>query len=620
MRFSRSKAGQKRNERKVSQKEKKDVKESQFGSQFDPLFATNDWDLKEILESYGFNLKPNESSSKSSRLAPTLKEIFAGPLALAYFMEFLEQKNSKHLADFWLAVQAFSVVAMERCRLNSSESARTKQLSSRIADNKNDQSQGTFSPKELHSRCIDKVSPQGALATNLKQPNLNSSHVQDDDTKGNIGQQCLVDGYPNHQLNGELNISQNSQKSKNTFRRSPRKEDLPSRVNFTGNWVPFSSSDPSLSKRVEVPLEKLGRQNSYVARRIMVKQTRNRTKSTVVDAVGLYARFISLDADEPLGLPSTIRNQIETEISRDKDSVSPDCFLDAQNYVTNALESFHVEFLRGPYGNKYKLYLLRETKPRLQDILYNETALFYFMEYLDRENCKEILEFWLMAESFEQNIHQKMVNETYDITEAVDDAMSIYEKYFSMRAKHQIIKDDKLRILIENNICREDGPQPNCFCIPVAFAWTVLKEIFFERFLVSDNYTKLIENICKNSVHRPQLDEPSSLTSSYSHSESTEFLPAAISMSDFLDKDADDLWYRPDAGRLAMGYVNPLGVFVTELDSPEFEDKSEKSSVSKLGRAMRNLLSKETEEEKERIALEKAQKIVEDIKRQANRR
>ena len=27
-----------------------------------------------------------------------------------------------------------------------------------------------------------------------------------------------------------------------------------------------------------------------------------------------------------------------------------------------------------------------------------------------------------------------------------------------------------------------------------------------------------------------------------------------------------------------MGYINPLGVFVTELDPPEFEDKSEKSS------------------------------------------
>lgn len=57
--------------------------------------------------------------------------------------------------------------------------------------------------------------------------------------------------------------------------------------------------------------------------------------------------------------------------------------------------------------------------------------------------------------------------------------VSFIFRYFSMRAKHQIIKDDKLRILIENNICREDGPQPNCFCIPVAFAWTVLKEVRF---------------------------------------------------------------------------------------------------------------------------------------------
>ena len=194
-------------------------------------------------------------------------------------MEFLEQKNLKHLADFWLAVQAFRVVAMERCRLNSSESVRAKQLSNRIADDKKEPSQGTFSPTELHSRCSEPVSPQGALVTNLTQPNLSSSHVPDDDTKRNIGLQCLVDGYQDHQLNGELHSSQSSQKSKNTFKRSPRKDDTSSRVNFSGNWVPFSNSDPNLSKRVEAPLEKLGRQNSYVAKRIMVKQTRNRTKS-----------------------------------------------------------------------------------------------------------------------------------------------------------------------------------------------------------------------------------------------------------------------------------------------------------------------------------------------------
>ena len=32
---------------------------------------------------------------------------------------------------------------------------------------------------------------------------------------------------------------------------------------------------------------------------------------TVVDAVGLYARYISLDADQPIGIPSHIRNQVE---------------------------------------------------------------------------------------------------------------------------------------------------------------------------------------------------------------------------------------------------------------------------------------------------------------------
>ena len=31
----------------------------------------------------------------------------------------------------------------------------------------------------------------------------------------------------------------------------------------------------------------------------------------MVDAVGLYARYISLDADQPIGIPSHIRNQVE---------------------------------------------------------------------------------------------------------------------------------------------------------------------------------------------------------------------------------------------------------------------------------------------------------------------
>ena len=46
-----------------------------------------------------------------------------------------------------------------------------------------------------------------------------------------------------------------------------------------------------------------------------------------------------------------------------------------------------------------------------------------------------------------------------------------------MKCEKQLIKDDKLRIVLENNICREDGPQSNCFCIPMAYAWTALSDV-----------------------------------------------------------------------------------------------------------------------------------------------
>ena len=59
---------------------------------------------------------------------------------------------------------------------------------------------------------------------------------------------------------------------------------------------------------------------------------------------------------------------------------------------------------------------------------------------------------------------------------------------------------------------------------------------------------QLLESICKGSVEHPANDEVSSTISSDSRSESTEFLPKSLSVPDFLDQDADDLWHRPDAG------------------------------------------------------------------------
>lgn len=635
MTFSRRKNVKKDKKKKSSQKDKEKIKSSEFTS----LFPQGDIDIKELLERQGCNLRPKESVNRESRLAPSLSETLANPLALAYFMEFTDTKNIKHLVDFWIAVEAFQVVARERYFLIKTycNGCTDKDRNVEASHSSYKESHGSSSEwdavdmLQTAGYCQDCRQLQGIAKNDVKQRFAKALQLEKDfSSESNFAPQNPWSKSEMHtnspltdeHLNGKINLSNLSNPHLKdigieNINGELEEESGTGMVQFPSTWQPFSTDSEHDN---DVPSKRPVRQSTNYARRFMSKQTRSRTRSTVIDAVGLYARYLSLDADEPICIPSEVRNQIEAEICKDKNTIFPDCFLVAQNVVASELEIFHQEFLESTFGNKYKLFVLQETVPRLQDILYSENSLFYFMEFLDREKYREILEFWLMAESFEQNILEKLSKGTYDVTESVEDAMSLYEKYFSMRLRHQIVKDDKLRIVIENNICREDGPQPNCFCIPVAYAWTALKEVFFPRFLKSDTFTKLVESFTKSSLDSHRNDEVSSTTSSDSRSESIELLSSAATSSaqpDFLDQDIDTLWYRPEAGRLAMGYINEFGVFVPDKEPEQFQDGIKSSSVSKLGKAMKNLLSKESGQDKERLAWEKARKIIEDIQRQS---
>jgi len=86
---------------------------------------------------------------------------------------------------------------------------------------------------------------------------------------------------------------------------------------------------------------------------------------------------------------------------------------------------------------------------QLADILYNETAFFYFMEvcialtivtftkifvrdslhslqFMELENKRELLDFWMSAISYKQNLLEK--KGAADPEEAQSDAVIIYEK------------------------------------------------------------------------------------------------------------------------------------------------------------------------------------------------
>lgn len=63
----------------------------------------------------------------------------------------------------------------------------------------------------------------------------------------------------------------------------------------------------------------------------------------------------------------------------------------------------------------------------ISDILYNDTALFYLMEFLEQEGCTSYLEFWIAASNFQQQYQNASKN--YDPMQAQEDAMVLYDKY-----------------------------------------------------------------------------------------------------------------------------------------------------------------------------------------------
>lgn len=295
--------------------------------------------------------------------------------------------------------------------------------------------------------------------------------------------------------------------------------------------------------------------------------------------------------------------------------------MEAQESIFQTLSRFHAEFLLTTNMISYQLKVLNADVIKLQDILYHEAILFYFTEFLDQQHCKDALEFYITTENFEEDIDVKINDNCYIFENAVSDAMYIYERYFSMKCENQLIGDDKLRIVLENNICREDGPQSNCFCIPMAYAWTVLSEIYLPAFLSSDVYKSYISHLKNTSTNLDDIKSCSSRSSIQSHDD-FPLLARTDSKSNILEDEngLDEFWFKPihhqSTNRLALGHVNEFGVFNSGMEPHPFASQDADSSVSKLGKAMKNLIRGETQEETEQMAWERARKIIADIQMQ----
>lgn len=349
------------------------------------------------------------------------------------------------------------------------------------------------------------------------------------------------------------------------------------------------------------------------------------------DALRIFKKYIAQEAPHPVSCTEEMRNEIIEAICTEDHggALDPNCYDKLQKFVFDVLEQkyFH-HFLRSHYNCKYQIDVLTSGNIILQDILYNEAILFYFMEFLEQENTTSLLEFWLAATNFRQQLMHQDRND-YDPQEAQNDAIILYDKYFSLQATCPLGFGDKIRFQIEENICHESGLQPDCFHQPIRLVEYVLDKNYLKPFLSSQLYFKYLSEListvqtngCKANSLRKSRRSPSDCSSEISNTllamDETN-LPYKKSIkppnkSDMnIDTrqlyDPDSLWKRRKTRRLSFGRITDLGRFETDVE-PEPDRKSE----SRITRAMRKLVNMEETKTKEEMAWQVAEMIVKDI-------
>uniref|UniRef100_A0A8C3WPV7 A-kinase anchor protein 10, mitochondrial n=1 Tax=Catagonus wagneri TaxID=51154 RepID=A0A8C3WPV7_9CETA len=497
-----------------------------------------------------------QTQETKSSLSKTLEQVLHDAVVLPYFIQFMELRRMEHLVKFWLEAESFHSTTWSRIRAHSLNTVKQSSLAEPVSPSKKHETAAASVTESLEQRLED-VSSAPLLLTQSEGTGLNN---RTSNTQNHLllSQEC--DGA--HSLRPEA--------ARAGARRGSREAPASPRPPVAGGNSPSS------------PLKEL-------SGKLM--------KSIEQDAVNTFTKYISPDAAKPIPITEAMRNDIIAKICGEDGQVDPNCFVLAQSIVFSAMEQEHFsEFLRSHHFCKYQIEVLTSGTVYLADILFCESALFYFSEYMEKEDAVNVLQFWLAADNFQSQLAAKKGQ--YDGQEAQNDAMILYDKYFSLQATHPLGFDDVVRLEIESNICREGGPLPNCFTTPLRQAWTTMEKVFLPGFLSSSLYYKYLNDLihsvrgdeflgasaslaAQGSVGPP--DDPLPGTSDPSASQSGVKKASVKILKNFDEAiivdaaslDPESLYQRTYAGKMTFGRVSDLGQFIRESE-PEPDVKKSK--------------------------------------------
>ncbi|KAG7223210.1 hypothetical protein INR49_015743 [Caranx melampygus] len=466
-----------------------------------------------------------------SRLSKTVDQVLRDNVAMPHYMRFMELQGADHLVRFWLEAESFRSTSWSRVRAHSLNSVKHSSLAEPVPASPDGSELPETAPRTPNALSRD---------SSIEGPTVPLARRGSSSTEAG-----LRPGTPRAE----------------TPRRQP-----PSRTG-TPNKMQSNST---------------------------LRESDKLMKSIEKDAVTIFTKYISPDALRPIPITEQIRNDIVAKICGEDGMVDPNCFVIAQSVVFTILEQQHfTEFLRSHHFCKYQIEVLTSGSVFLADILFCESALFYFSEYMEKEEAMNVLQFWLAADNFQNQLAAKKGQ--YDGQEAQNDAMILYDKYFSLQATNPLGFGDSVRMEIESNICREGGPLPDCFTTPLRQAWTTMEKVYMPGFLSSNLYYKYLSDLI-NSVRADEFvnvstpgqsgpadnDRSSSNASEGSQTQQgtkkavikiLKNFDEAITV-DVASLDPESLYQRPYAGKMTFGKVNEMGQFIREAE-PEPDAQEE---------------------------------------------
>ncbi|KAK0082795.1 hypothetical protein PV325_009834 [Microctonus aethiopoides] len=346
--------------------------------------------------------------------------------------------------------------------------------------------------------------------------------------------------------------------------------------------------------------------------------------SVIQDALKIHKKYILKDNLKINEITLIQKTDLEEAANNQNHIALIKGLLIIQKMVYKALETeFIDDFLKSNLHCKHQIDVLTSGEVKLADILYNETAFFYFMEFMELENKRELLDFWMSAINYRQNLLEKKCT---DPMEAQSDALIIYDKFFSLQATMPLGFTDKIRFEVEQNICREngDGPQWDCFDKPTIIVYNFLSKLYYKY--LSELISTIQSGACASHSHQrvkragSDCSSEMSICSAVTHDTvqtnniydtNRSFSDSTINGNMNIDArqlyDPDSLWKRTKSS-LSVGYVDNMGRFITEIE-PDPQRKYE----SRLSRAVKRLINMEQDKAKEELAWKIAEMIVREI-------